>query len=160
MSSSAKRHEENNTMATANGEYPTILGPDAVFKGELQFEKGVKVLGSFEGKINTKGRLLVAQGAKLHADIEAGDVEIEGDIQGNVTTTNKVQLKSSAKLHGDLRTSRLEVNEGAVFIGQCHVGPTNGKAAASSPTTSSASDASASSSDDKSKAMAAAGAKR
>lgn len=117
-------------MATTNGEYPTILGPDAVFKGELQFEKGVKVLGSFEGSINTKGRLLIAQGAKMRANIEAGDVEIEGDIQGNVTTTNKVQLKSSAKLHGDLRTSRLEVNEGAVFIGQCHVGPTNGKAPA------------------------------
>jgi cytoskeletal protein CcmA (bactofilin family) len=122
-------------MATTNGEYPTILGPDAVFKGELQFEKGVKVLGSFE------------EGAKMRANIEAGDVEIEGDIQGNVTTTNKVQLKSSAKLHGDLRTSRLEVNEGAVFIGQCHVGPTNGKAA-------SPSDASASS-DEKPKAAAA-----
>jgi cytoskeletal protein CcmA (bactofilin family) len=134
-------------MATTNGEYPTILGPDAVFKGELQFEKGVKVLGSFEGTIHTKGRLLVAQGAKMRANIEAGDVEIEGDIQGNVTTTNKVQLKSSAKLHGDLRTSRLEVNEGAVFIGQCHVGPTNGKAA-------SPSDASASS-DEKPKAAAA-----
>lgn len=142
-------------MATSNGEYPTILGPDAVFKGELQFEKGVKVLGSFEGSINTKGRLLVAQGAKMRADIEAGDVEIEGDIQGNVTTTNKVQLKSSAKLHGDLRTSRLEVNEGAVFIGQCHVGPNNGKAAGPTPASSSASSSSSSSadsSDDKSKA--------
>jgi cytoskeletal protein CcmA (bactofilin family) len=127
-------------MATTNGEYPTILGPDAVFKGELQFEKGVKVLGSFEGSINTKGRLLVAQGARMRANIEAGDVEVEGDIQGNVTTTNKVQLKASAKLQGDLRTARLEVNEGAVFIGQCHVGPVNGKAASQPGTSSSGAD--------------------
>jgi cytoskeletal protein CcmA (bactofilin family) len=110
-------------MPDADGEFPTVLGPDAVFKGELQFEKGVKVLGCFEGSIQTKGRLLVAQGAKMKADVHAGDIEVEGDIQGNLTTTNKVKLKASAKLHGDLRTARLEVNEGAVFVGNCVVGP-------------------------------------
>jgi len=113
-------------MATANGEFPTVLGPDAVFKGELQFDKSVKVLGRFEGSIQSKGRLLVAQGAKLKADVQAGDVEIEGDIDGNVTTSNKVLLKASAKLRGDLRTARLEVNEGAIFVGNCVVGPIDG----------------------------------
>ena len=38
-----------------DGEFPTIIGPDAIFKGELSFEKGVQILGKFEGKIATKG---------------------------------------------------------------------------------------------------------
>lgn len=114
-------------MPDADGEFSTVLGPDAVFKGDLQFEKGVKLLGCFEGSIQTKGRLLVAQGAKLKAEVHAGDVDVEGDIQGNLTTTNKIRLKSSANLHGDLRTARLEVNEGAVFVGNCVVGPIEGE---------------------------------
>ena len=36
------------------GEFPTILGPDANFKGELSFEKGMRLMG-----INTTQQLLV-----------------------------------------------------------------------------------------------------
>ena len=40
-------------------EFPTVIGPDASFKGELSFEKGLRLMGKFEGKINTPGRLHV-----------------------------------------------------------------------------------------------------
>lgn len=106
----------------ADGEYPTIIGPDAIFKGELSFEKGVRILGKFEGKIATKGELHVAEGARVSADIEAGIIQVEGQVKGNLTASGKVQLKSSAKLEGDLRTARLEVVDGAVFVGNCVVG--------------------------------------
>jgi len=39
------------------GDFTTVIGPDAVFKGELSFEKGVRVDGKIEGKIATKGHL-------------------------------------------------------------------------------------------------------
>ena len=55
-------------MADANQEFPTILGPDATFKGELSFEKGMRLQGKFEGKINSPGRLHIAREAKLAAD--------------------------------------------------------------------------------------------
>src|SRR5690242_18492321 len=45
-------------------EYPTIPGPGASFKGEMSFEKGLRLMGKFEGKINTGGRLHVAREAK------------------------------------------------------------------------------------------------
>ena len=112
-------------MAETNsdGEFPTTIGADARFKGELEFDKGVRLLGTFEGSITTKGRLHVASGAKLNAEVNAGDVQVEGEVRGNLNATGKVHLKSTAKLEGDLRTARLEVAEGAVFIGKCVVGP-------------------------------------
>ena len=54
-------------MADTNPEYPTIIGPDASFKGELTFEKGLRLQGKFDGQINTQGRLLVAKEARMHA---------------------------------------------------------------------------------------------
>lgn len=106
----------------SEAEFPTVIGPDAKFKGELTFEKSVQVLGSFEGQITTKGKLEVANGAVIQADIEAGSISVEGEVQGNMAAGDLIELKQSAKLKGDLRCSRLIVTDGASFVGHCNVG--------------------------------------
>src|SRR5436190_23467040 len=108
---------------SANPEYPTTLGPDATFKGELAFDKGLRLQGKFEGRITTGGRLLVAKEARMQADVDASTVIVEGDVKGNLTANERIELKSSARYEGDLRASKLTVDEGAVFQGQVSVGP-------------------------------------
>ena len=109
-------------MAEASTEFPTTIGADAVFKGELSFEKGARILGKFEGEITSEGQLVVAEGATFTGDAKAGTIRIEGQVKGNFEAGSKVQLTSSARVEGDLQTSRLEVAEGAVLIGRCTVG--------------------------------------
>lgn len=124
-------------MAESNADYATVIGPDAKFKGELSFEKGVRLLGRFEGQIASKGDLLVAEGASLQGEVEAGNVRIDGDVQGNLKASGKIHLSASSKLEGDLETARLEVADGAVFIGRCVVGangsPRSGGSGGSKP---------------------------
>jgi len=111
-------------MAEAgNQEYPTVLGPDATFKGELTFEKALRVMGKFEGKVTSAGRIHIAREAKVQADIEAGAIIVEGDVHGNLSASDRIELKQSARYEGDLRASKLVVDEGAVFSGHVSVGP-------------------------------------
>jgi len=111
-------------MADAGGqEFPTILGPDANFKGELSFEKGMRLMGRFEGKVSTPGRVHVAREAKMHADVEAGAIIVEGEVQGNLAANDRIELKQSARYEGDLKATKLVVDEGAVFSGHVSVGP-------------------------------------
>jgi cytoskeletal protein CcmA (bactofilin family) len=111
-------------MAEAgNQEYPTTLGPDASFKGELSFDKGMRLMGKFDGKINTPGRLHIAKEAKMQADVDAGSIIVEGDVNGNLSASDRIELKQSAHYEGDLRASKLVVDEGAVFNGHVSVGP-------------------------------------
>ena len=105
------------------GDFTTVIGPDAVFKGELSFEKGVRVDGKIEGKISTKGYLGVSPGGKLQADVEAGSIIVEGQVTGNLNASDRVELRKTARLKGDIRASKLLVAEGAAFTGQCQVGP-------------------------------------
>jgi cytoskeletal protein CcmA (bactofilin family) len=107
----------------ANQEFPTVLGPDAVFKGEMSFEKGMRVMGRFEGKVVSSGRVHVAREAKVQADMEAGAIIVEGEIQGNLSASDRIELKQSARYEGDLRAAKLVVDEGAVFSGHVSVGP-------------------------------------
>ncbi len=127
-------------MASSNGEYSTVIGPDARFKGALEFEKNAQLLGSFEGQIVTQGEFVVAEGAKLDGEVNAANIRLDGEVHGNLRASGKIHLSASAKLEGDLHTARLEVVDGACFIGHCSVGPNgdnagqgNGKSATSEP---------------------------
>jgi cytoskeletal protein CcmA (bactofilin family) len=107
----------------SNNEFPTVLGPDASFKGELTFEKGLRLQGKFEGKITSAGRLHITKDAKLQADVDGGAIIIEGEVKGNLTASDRVDLKQSARYEGDLRAAKLVVEEGAQFTGHVVVGP-------------------------------------
>ena len=117
-------------MADAgNPEFPTILGPDASFKGELSFDKGMRLMGRFEGKVNTPGRVHVAKEAKMSADVDAGGIIVEGEVQGNLSAADRIELKNTARYEGDLRATKLVVEEGAAFSGHVSVGPDVAKGA-------------------------------
>lgn len=111
-------------MAEAgNPEYTTILGPDAVFKGELSFEKGMRLHGKLNGSVNTPGRLHVAREAQMEANVEAGSIILEGEVQGNLTAQERIEMKPTTRYEGDLTSSKLVVEEGAQFRGHVSVGP-------------------------------------
>ena len=116
------------------GSFTTIIGPDAVFKGELSFDKGVRVDGRVEGKISTKGNLAISQAGKLQADVDAGGIIVEGEVKGNVTASDKVELRQSARLTGDIKAAKLIVTEGASFTGHCSVGPNAGASSGAAKT--------------------------
>jgi cytoskeletal protein CcmA (bactofilin family) len=83
----------------------------------------MRLMGRFEGKINTPGRLHIAKEAKMSADVEAGAIIVEGEVQGNLSASDRIELKQTARYEGDLRASKLVVDEGAVFNGHVSVGP-------------------------------------
>jgi len=109
-------------MAAQNDEFSTTIGQDALVKGQLCFEKGLRLLGKVEGEIESDGQLLIGEGARLTGDAKAGTIRLDGQVKGNLTASTKVHLSASARLEGDLQTARLEVAEGAVLVGRCTIG--------------------------------------
>jgi cytoskeletal protein CcmA (bactofilin family) len=117
----------------AGQEFPTVIGPDASFKGELTFEKGLRLQGKFEGKISTGGKLHIAREAKMQADVEATAIVVEGEVKGNLSANDRIELKASARYEGDLHAAKLVVDEGAVFNGHVSVGPEVSKGGRATP---------------------------
>ena len=109
-------------MAGSREEFSTTIGADAVFKGQLQFENGLRLLGKLEGEITSGGQLVIGEGATLTGDAKADIIRLDGRVKGNLKANKKVQLSASARLEGDLETARLEVAEGAVLVGRCAIG--------------------------------------
>ncbi len=101
----------------------TVIGADAVFKGELSFDGSAKILGTFEGAIAASGTVQVEAGAKVRAKLEASVIIVDGEVEGDLTASERLQLASHANVRGDITTKALAVSEGASFLGYCAVGP-------------------------------------
>lgn len=111
----------------------TVIGADTHIKGDMTFESTARLLGTFEGKITSKGELQVANGATCRAAVEANKVMIDGDLEGNLTARERVELTAKAKVKGDMIAARLVVAEGASLVGHLTVGPDAAKSIGAAP---------------------------
>jgi len=101
----------------------TVLGADATFKGELSYEGAMRIEGRFEGKITSKGKLVVGKSAHVAGELTVAHAGVEGQFKGNVVASERVELSGSAQLTGDIRSPRLVVAEGATLVGNVIISP-------------------------------------
>jgi cytoskeletal protein CcmA (bactofilin family) len=94
----------------------TVLGPGVHHGGTLSGAGGVRIEGAFDGEIRLKGALVIGEGAKVTAEIQAGVVSVAGTVKGNITA-GKVEILSSGRVYGDLITASFASEDGAFFRG-------------------------------------------
>ena len=108
---------EDESVATRPGEVHTLLGKGSEFEGKLTFEGQVRIDGKFNGQIVTKDVLVIGDGARVQAEINAGTVIINGTVEGNVKASQLIELHSPARVKGTLETPALTVDRGVLFEG-------------------------------------------
>ena len=95
----------------------TVIGPNAHFRGDIQSDGGVRIDGILEGAIDITGNLVIGEGAKLIAEINANNISISGAVKGNISG-NRVEILETGRVWGDLTINSLLLNEGAYLRGQ------------------------------------------
>ncbi len=100
-----------------SGELSSLLGKGSEFEGKLAFEGQVRIDGKFSGQISTKDVLVIAEGARVNAEISAGTVIIHGTFEGNVHASQGVELKTPARVKGTIETPALAIDKGVIFEG-------------------------------------------
>lgn len=108
---------EDESVATRPGEVHTLLGKGSEFEGKLTFEGQVRIDGKFNGQIFTKDVLVIGDGARVQAEINAGTVIINGTVEGNVRASQLIELHAPARVKGNLETPALTMDRGVVFEG-------------------------------------------
>jgi len=96
-----------------------VLDVDASMQGTLIFKDSVnlRINGTFEGVLNTKGSLMIGEHAVVNADITGESIVIAGKVSGNITALKDLKLISPARVIGDIKSPLLSIAEGAVFDG-------------------------------------------
>ncbi len=95
------------------------ISAGSVFKGEISSPNDIRIDGTFEGKVYSKGRVVVGEKAVVKGDIICQNVDFWGVIQGNFYVKDTLSLKGGCKVDGDLHIKRLQVELDARFNGNC-----------------------------------------
>jgi len=112
-----KREEEN--VVVRGGDVHTLLGKGSEFDGKLTFEGQVRIDGKFSGQIFTKDTLVIGEGARVNAEINAGTVVVNGQVEGNIRATQLIELHNPGRVKGNLETPSLSIDKGVMFEGSC-----------------------------------------
>ena len=95
------------------------ISAGTVIKGEITSPNDIRIDGEFEGKIISGGRVVIGETAVIKGDLVCGNVDMWGKIEGNVYVKEILSLKSGCSIKGNIQTSRLYVEIGAEFNGNC-----------------------------------------
>ncbi len=100
-----------------------ILDVDASMQGTLTFKDPVnlRINGTFEGTLNTKGNLTIGETAQVKATITGETVVIAGEVVGDIVASIELRLMAPARLVGDVETPSLVVQKGATLQGRLNM---------------------------------------
>ncbi len=107
------------TEATVNVNSISRISFGTVFNGEISSPTDIRIDGKFEGKVQSKGRVVIGETAVIKGDIICNDIDLWGKLEGNVYVKDTLALKEGCVVNGNLHIKKLSVELGATFNGNC-----------------------------------------
>lgn len=101
------------------GDVIGFIGEGMTIEGKLTFNDTVKIDGTFNGEIDSKGTLVVGETGYVKGQIKVGSAIVTGEIKGTLEATTRVEIKAPGKMFGDITTPNLIIGEGVIFEGNC-----------------------------------------
>jgi len=95
------------------------ISDGTVIKGEILSPGDIRIDGSFDGKLQSKGRVVVGETAVIKGDIFCDNIDLWGKVEGNLYVKDTLALKEGCTVNGNLHIKKLSVELGAVFNGNC-----------------------------------------
>lgn len=96
----------------------TLIGERTRVSGRIDTDEDLFVRGSFDGTIAAGSAVVVHQGGKVEAGVEAGQMAVHGRVEGDISAEGLVELGETASLEGNIRAPAVKVSAGAEFRGQ------------------------------------------
>nr|WP_022798954.1 polymer-forming cytoskeletal protein [Thermus islandicus] len=100
----------------------TYLGPESEVLGDLRAKGQVRIDGAVRGSVFVEGELEIGPTGRVEGErVEAEAVQIHGEVRADLAA-GRVALSKTARLTGTVRARVLEMEAGAIFVGQALAG--------------------------------------
>ncbi len=88
---------------------------NTTFVGNFVSESDIRVDGTFEGSIETKGKVVIGNSGSIEGTIVCNSADIEGKFTGTIQVQDLLSVGSTGSVDGDVAISKLIVESGAIF---------------------------------------------
>lgn len=124
---------KNKTNKLSEGQIDTLIGPQVVIRGDLQFSGGLHIEGRVIGKVfaeeGQQAVLTLAENGSIEGEIHSPVVVINGRVDGDIHSSERMELASKARVQGNAHYKVVEMAAGSILSGRLlHVEATQAEA--------------------------------
>jgi cytoskeletal protein CcmA (bactofilin family) len=94
----------------------------SIIKGEIITDNDIRIDGTVEGNINSKGKVVIGPKGNIVGNINCANAEIIGSLNGDLRVYETLTIRSTGKIYGDINTEVLVIEPNAIFCGFCTMG--------------------------------------
>lgn len=94
--------------------------------GDMITESNLRIDGEINGNVSSSAKIVIGSTGVVHGDINCADADIEGKVVGTIKIEALLVLRSTANIQGEIATSKIQIDEGAEFSGECRMSNTGG----------------------------------
>lgn len=87
--------------------------------GDIRSTGDIRIDGTLTGNLNTKGKVVIGPTGKVNGEVICKNSEVSGLVEGKIVVNQLLILKVASKILGDIVTSKLSIEPGAIFTGNC-----------------------------------------
>lgn len=102
----------------------TLISAGTVLKGDLNSESDLRIDGTIHGNVSSAAKVVIGPSGLVEGNIDGIHADISGRLVGNVAARETVQLRTNGSVQGNIAAGSLQIEAGAVFNGQSHMGNT------------------------------------
>jgi len=99
----------------------TIIAENVNIKGTLSFQRLLRIDGTFEGEIDSNGKLVIGPTGFVKSNLNLQEAFISGKVEGDIVVKERLVLRGRAEVRGNITAPLLSVDEGVSIIGQVYV---------------------------------------
>jgi cytoskeletal protein CcmA (bactofilin family) len=93
------------------------VGPTANIKGDLECDGIVKIEGVYQGSIKTVSNVIITEGGRVDAHIEAQNVSVSGQAKGSIIAKGRLEILSTGKVWADVTVTSFLLDDGGKLHG-------------------------------------------
>jgi cytoskeletal protein CcmA (bactofilin family) len=99
---------------------PTLISKGCVIEGKIESDVFLRIDGNVKGEIFINEGIIVGELGTIDGNLNAREAVIYGTINGTIKA-DSIQIKSTGKIQGELHTNNLQVEKGAVYVGNVYM---------------------------------------
>lgn len=92
-----------------------------IIKGEISSDCDIRIDGKVEGKVFSKGKVVVGPQAQINGGLACQNLDFWGKMKGDIYVKDLLTLKAKAAIEGNVHVNKVQVEMGALVNGTSHM---------------------------------------
>lgn len=117
----------NSNQVSSNPSNSCVLDSGTVIEGVVRSTEDLRLDGVIKGDVFCDKRFVMGDSGKVEGKVTCGESLISGKIEGEIGVKGLLHLLSTAYIKGKIMASKMIVDEGANYSGECLIGENKSK---------------------------------